>query len=101
MVIKRIYQGKSVDYITKLANKLSERDNIICLFAIKNKEKANIILSASKNIGDINMGNLFREFSEVINGKGGGSKTLAQGIGEANKIEEFLNKIYEFCCSTM
>lgn len=101
MVIKRIFQGKSVDYITKLANKLSERDNIICLFAIKNKEKANIILSASKNISDINMGNLFREFSEVINGKGGGSKTLAQGIGEANKIEEFLNKIYEFCCSTM
>ena len=29
----------------------------------------------------------------IINGKGGGSKTLAQGVGDIDKLEEFLNAI--------
>lgn len=94
-IIKKIFLNKSVEYVTKLANKLSEKDKIICIFAIKTKEKANIILSSSKNIENINMGYIFREFSYIVNGKGGGSKTLAQGIGEPDKIEEFLNSIDE------
>lgn len=93
--IKKIFIDKSVEYVTKLANKLSENNNIICLFAIKNKEKANIILSSSKNIENINMGHVFKEFSNIINGKGGGSKTLAQGVGDSEKLEEFLNTISE------
>lgn len=98
-IINNIFTDKSVEYVTKLANKLSEKDNVISLFAIKNKEKVNIILSASKNIENINMGHLFKEFANIINGKGGGSKTLAQGVGESDKLEEFLNSIYETCYS--
>lgn len=96
-IINKIFTDKSVEYVTKLANKLSEKDDVICLFAIKNKDKANIILASSKNIENINMGQIFKEFANIINGKGGGSKTLAQGIGELDKIEEFLNSIYEIC----
>lgn len=98
-IINKIFTDKSVEYAAKLANKLSEKDNVICLFAIKNKEKANIVLSSSKSIENINMGQIFKEFANTINGKGGGSKTLAQGIGELDRIEEFLNNIYELCCS--
>jgi len=98
-IINKIFTDKSVEYAAKLANKLSEKDNVICLFAIKNKEKANIVLSSSKSIENINMGQIFKEFANIINGKGGGSKTLAQGIGELDRIEEFLNNIYELCCS--
>lgn len=96
IVIKKIFLNKSIDYATRLANKITEKDNFICLFAIKNKEKTNVILSASKNIDNINMGNILKENISIINGKGGGSKTLAQGLGESDKIEEFLENIYIF-----
>ena len=92
-IIHKVFTDKAVEYVKKLANKLSEKDNVICLFAIKNKEKANIILSSSKNIKNINMGHVFKEFASIINGKGGGSKTLAQGVGDIDKLEEFLNAI--------
>ena len=92
-IIKKIFKDKSIEYVTKLANKLSENNKVICLFAIKNKEKANIILSSSKNIENINMGHAFKEFASIINGKGGGSKTLAQGVGDIDKLDEFLNAI--------
>ena len=92
-IIHKVFTDKAVEYVKKLANKLSEKDNVICLFAIKNKEKANIILSSSKNIENINMGHVFKEFASIINGKGGGSKTLAQGVGDIDKLEEFLNAI--------
>ena len=95
IIIKKVFFNKSNDYITRLANKLCERENVICLFAIKNKEKANIILSASKNIENINMGSIFREHMHIVNGKGGGSKILSQGVGDCDKIEEFLSIIHE------
>ena len=92
-IIHKVFTDKAVEYVKKLANKLSENNKVICLFAIKNKEKANIILSSSKNIENINMGHVFKEFASIINGKGGGSKTLAQGVGDSDKLEEFLNVI--------
>lgn len=92
-IIHKVFTDKAVEYVKKLANKLSENNKVICLFAIKNKEKANIILSSSKNIKNINMGHVFKEFASIINGKGGGSKTLAQGVGDIDKLEEFLNAI--------
>lgn len=92
-IIHKVFTDKAVEYVKKLANKLSENNKVICLFAIKNKEKANIILSSSKNIENINMGHVFKEFASIINGKGGGSKTLAQGVGDIDKLEEFLNAI--------
>lgn len=98
IVINKIFFNKSTDYVTRLANKISERDSIICLFAIRFKEKANIILASSKNIENVNMGQIFREYISIVNGKGGGSKTLAQGVGEVDNIEEFLNNIYNFFC---
>ena len=94
-IINKIFFNKSTDYVTRLANKVTERDNIICLFAIRLKEKANIVLASSKNIENINMGQMFKEYISIVNGKGGGSKTLAQGVGEVDKIEEFLNSINE------
>lgn len=95
IIINKTFFNKSTDYVTRLANKITERDNIICLFAIRLKEKANIILASSKNIENINMGQIFKDYISIVNGKGGGSKTLAKGVGEVDKIEEFLNSINE------
>ena len=40
------------------------------------------------------MGKLLKEYISKINGKGGGRKNFAQGVGENINIEEFLNNIY-------
>lgn len=39
------------------------------------------------------MGKLLKESIKEINGKGGGSKILAQGSGENIEVEKYLNNI--------
>lgn len=97
LIIKKIFQEKSINYVRRLSGKLADENNIICLFAIKNKEKANIIFTSSNNISLVNMGELLKENIKYINGKGGGNKILAQGAGESKDLENFLNDVYEKC----
>ncbi len=52
-----------------MSSKLADKNNIICLFAIKNKEKSNIIFTCSNNIALFNMGELLKENIKYINGK--------------------------------
>jgi alanyl-tRNA synthetase len=93
-IITKIFNERSIDYIRKLANKIGDRSNIICLFAtINNNNKTNILFSCSKDLEQVNMGKLLKESIKEINGKGGGSKILAQGSGENIEIEKYLNNI--------
>ena len=57
-------------------------DNMIVLLAVKNEEKANLIFAASKNINSISMNDLMKDAITLIDGRGGGSKFLAQGGGK-------------------
>lgn len=91
--ITKIFNERSIDYIRKLANKIADRSNIICLFATINNNKANILFSCSKDLEQVNMGKLLKESIKEINGKGGGSKILAQGSGENIEVEKYLNNI--------
>ena len=94
-IITKIFNERSIDYIRKLANKIGDRSNIICLFATinNNNNKTNILFSCSKDLEQVNMGKLLKESIKEINGKGGGSKILAQGSGENIEIEKYLNNI--------
>lgn len=92
-IITKIFNERSIDYIRKLANKIGDRSNIICLFATINNNKTNILFSCSKDLEQVNMGKLLKESIKEINGKGGGSKILAQGSGENIEIEKYLNNI--------
>ena len=92
-IITKIFNERSIDYIRKLANKIGDRSNIICLFATINNNKTNILFSCSKDLEQVNMGKLLKETIKEINGKGGGSKILAQGLGENIEIEKYLNNI--------
>lgn len=93
IIIDKIFEEKSIDYIRKLANKLVDRSNIICLFATINNNKSNILFACSKEVKEMNMGQLLKESIKEINGKGGGSKILAQGSGENIGIEKYINSI--------
>lgn len=89
-IIKKIYENKDLKYIGKVAEKLVENESVVVLFANKNEDKSNIIFSSAKNVDFIKMNEILKETINLINGKGGGSKFLAQGSGENENLEEFL-----------
>ena len=85
LVVEKIFENEDIKYINKLASKLVEDKNIISLFCIKNKDKINLIFASSSNIKDINMNDLLKEVLKDVDGKGGGSKNLAQGAVNYNE----------------
>jgi alanyl-tRNA synthetase len=91
LVIKHIYENGNVKYVSKLATKLTENDNIIALIAVTNGERATLIFAASKNIKDISMKDLLKNTLPLIEGSGGGSEFLAQGAGKSKNLTDALD----------
>ena len=81
-VITKIYESGDLKHISKIAEKIVLNDNMIVLLAVKNEEKANLIFADSKNINSISMSDLLKDAITLIDGRGGGSKFLAQGGGK-------------------
>lgn len=81
-VVSKIYNGGDLKYISNIAEKISLNDNMIVLFAVKFEDKANLIFSASKNISGVSMNDLLKDAITLIDGRGGGSKFMAQGGGK-------------------
>ncbi|MBU5337233.1 alanyl-tRNA editing protein [Intestinibacter bartlettii] len=89
-IITKIYNDKDSKYISKLANKITEKDNKVVLFALVNKDRVNLVFSCSKNLTILDMNNLLKDSIKLIDGKGGGSKITAQGGGKNNSNLESL-----------
>lgn len=83
-IIKDVYINENIKYISKLAGKLVENENIVSLNAIKDGERVNFIFAASKNIEGLNMSDLLKDSIKLVDGRGGGSSLLAQGGGRDN-----------------
>lgn len=83
-IIKSIFTNQNIKYVNNLVSKLIEFENIIALIAIHSNEKVNLIFSCSKNLNTLNMGEILKDAISLIDGKGGGSPTLAQGAGKNN-----------------
>lgn len=91
-LIKKIYENENVKYISKMASKLVELDNVVALIALKNDDKSNFVFASSKNISNLNMSELIKDAITLVDGRGGGSQFLAQGGGKDNgNIESLLN----------
>lgn len=84
---------EELDYLRKLTNRLIVNEKTIVIFIKNNKEKINIILGVSKDIKNIEAGKLLKNNLSIINGKGGGSKFLAEAFGDADNLEKFKNSI--------
>ena len=93
IIISKIYENEDMKYLNKLATSLTEENNRVDLFAVKGKDKANILFAVSKNLKEKNMGALVKETLALIDGKGGGSPLIAQGGG---KNVENLEKAMEY-----
>lgn len=83
-LISKIYIDDDIKYISKLASKLVEHENTIALMIVTSKERANLIFASSKDIKNLSMNDLLKDAISLIDGKGGGSKLLAQGAGKNN-----------------
>ena len=92
-IISKIYENEDMKYLNKLATSLTEENNRVVLFAVKGKDKANLLFAVSKNLKEKNMGALVKETLALIDGKGGGSPLIAQGGG---KNVENLEKAMEY-----
>lgn len=83
-VIIKTYENKTMNYINKIANKITETENNIGLFALINNDKLNLLFACSKNLEKLDMNLLLKDSIKLVDGKGGGSKVLAQGGGKNN-----------------
>ena len=93
-IVTKIYEDKNMNYINKIGNKIAEYDNMVGLFALKNENRINLLFTCSKNIDDLDMNLLLKDSIKLIDGKGGGSKVLAQGGGKDNgNLDSLLNYV--------
>lgn len=83
-IIIKTYENKNMNYINKIANKITEIENNIGLFALINEDKLNLLFACSKNLEKLDMNSLLKDSIKLVDGKGGGSKVLAQGGGKNN-----------------
>ena len=91
-IIDKIYNDKDTKYISKLANKITEEDNKIVLFAIIYGDRVNLVFSCSKNLNFLDMNSLLKDAIKLIDGNGGGNKFNAQGGGKNNSnLESLIN----------
>lgn len=91
-VVIKIYEKENLKYISKVATKISERDNAVALLGVKNEDKVNLIFACSKGLDKINMNSILKDSMTLLDGRGGGSSVLAQGGGKNNgNLETALN----------
>lgn len=83
-VIKEIFDGENLKYVSNLTSKLIENEGTIALMAVKSDDKVNLIFACSKDIKDVKMNELLKDAISLIDGKGGGSPLQAQGAGKNN-----------------
>lgn len=83
-VIKEIFDGENLKYVSNLTSKLIENENTIALMAVKSDDKVNLIFACSKDVKDVKMNELLKDAISLIDGKGGGSPLQAQGAGKNN-----------------
>lgn len=91
IIIEKTFVNEEVKYINKLVNKIIENESTIVLFAVVNDNRVNLVFASSKNIKLLNMNDILKDSIVLIDGKGGGSKNLAQGAGKGiNNVENTL-----------
>ena len=83
-IVKNIECDIDVKKANKIVNKLVENEKVIVLYAVKTNERINMIFASSKDIRNIDMAEVLKDSISLIDGKGGGSKILAQGAGKNN-----------------
>lgn len=86
VLIEKI-QGDS-DLLKEVSKILTKKGRLLILFG--ENRKVNVLISSERKE---NAGELIKEICKKLGGKGGGSKTLAQGIGNKEKLNKVINEL--------
>lgn len=81
-VIKKIFFDRDFNEIKQLSTALINNDSTAVIFGLASHDKAQLILSRSKNLNEVVMKDILKESITLIDGKGGGSPFSAQGGGK-------------------
>ena len=90
-------KGADIDKLREISKELSSDDTLI--FLIGSGQKISLFASAGAKAikADFNCSELIKRACSVLNGKGGGSASLAQGVAEnRDKIKEALKSMEQF-----
>ncbi|MDX5475150.1 MAG: alanine--tRNA ligase-related protein [Bacillaceae bacterium] len=80
-VVHALYDDKTMKSIQKLGKILSEQDDdVLAILVVNNGDKFQFVCSKGRNV-PFNMNLLVKNVLPLIDGKGGGSETMAQGGG--------------------
>ncbi|MEQ6390450.1 DHHA1 domain-containing protein [Bacillaceae bacterium S4-13-58] len=99
-LIKIVFKDRSIQELQQLARTISTKsENGLILFVTDNGTKLQLICATGSEVA-INCNQLIKGILPIINGKGGGNDSFAQGGGEnilpAEKVmEEFLRLVKE------
>ena len=90
-IISKVYENQDNKYLNKIANKITLESKKIVLFASKDENKVTILFAKSKDLENLDMGVMLKDCITLVDGKGGGSKLIAQGAGKnVSNIENTL-----------
>ena len=94
-VVSRIFDGRDVESLKKLAHALVVNPGTIALLASRDKDMARLVFARSTDApGD--MSALMREACTMLDGRGGGKPEMAQGGGKrVEQLEETLRLMVE------
>ena len=96
-VIERVFQQKSIQQLQKLARLIvTEATNCQLIFIAENEGLLQVVLARGTD-NQMNMKQLIAQILPLINGRGGGSQSFAQGGGTTNLTgEQLLEQIHAF-----
>lgn len=89
-LVKVIFEGRDGEEMRMLASKLTQQETAVALLANREASTARLIFARSTDLPQ-NMGQLLAEACQTLGGRGGGKPDMAQGGGEAQKLDEALN----------
>ncbi|SKC79799.1 alanyl-tRNA editing protein [Maledivibacter halophilus] len=95
-IIKNIFKHRNFNEVKLLSSILANNDTTVIIFAIDNKDKAQLIFNRSKDLDKIIMKDILNKCLPLIDGKGGGSPSTAQGGGtNTDNLEAAISLAYE------
>ena len=90
-VIAKVFDGRDIDNLKKLAHSLTANGQVIALLGSREKDTARLVFARSSDLAT-DMNALMKTACALLDGKGGGKPEIAQGGGKnVEKLDEAIN----------
>ena len=90
-LVYKLFDDKGLKEITYLASYLNNNYNLIQIYGTRHENIGQFFISVSKKL-NINLKNIFKDISEELDLKGGGTPETVQGKCSVEDLEELLSR---------